>query len=301
MEVNYLKVFHEVARCGSFTEAAKHLNISQSSLSRAVLLLEESEGVQLFERSKRGVSLTSVGKEVFLRCESLFQHVRDIENLCRGSRETCEGRLAFAAADHIANELLADPIQSFRRRFPLVTPSLLTDTPDKIVEAVLETDTEFGLLFVKVPMPQLNYQKLREEKMVLVCQPEIWKKNKGATHDKTLTAVLQDVGYIASIGAALTNRSNRVLKELFGGMPPIGVELNGQSSQKIFCMKGGGVAYLARFMVDTELRSGQLFEIPVDEPHSFFMWLVTKKNRTLSVTARTFIQHLKDSGVAPLF
>ncbi|MEQ1672357.1 MAG: LysR family transcriptional regulator, partial [Hyphomicrobium sp.] len=107
MEVSYLKVFHEVARCGSFTEAAKHLNISQSSLSRAVLLLEESEGVQLFERSKRGVSLTSVGKEVFLRCESLFQNVRDIENLCRGSRESCEGRLAFAAADHIAKRFFA--------------------------------------------------------------------------------------------------------------------------------------------------------------------------------------------------
>jgi LysR family transcriptional regulator, cyn operon transcriptional activator len=301
MEMNFLKVFYEVAKCGSFTEAAKRLHISQSALSRAVALLEEGEGVQLFERSKRGVALTSIGSEVLLRCEHLFQSVREIENLCRGTRETCEGFLRFAATDHITNELLADQIQAFRRRFPKVIPSILTTTPDEIAKAVLETEIEFGLIFVKVPLPQLEYQKLRPEQMALVCQTEVWRRNRQATNDKTLKAVLQDVGYIASIGATQQKRSNRVLTELFGEMPPIGIEVSGQETQKVFCLKGGGVAYLAHFMVDAEIRSGQLFEIPVDDPHTFDMWLVTRKGKKLSLAALSFLRFLNEEGITPLF
>src|SRR3954464_10487211 len=101
MELNHLRVFFEVARIGKFAEAAKRLNISQSALSRSVALLEEAEGVQLFERSKKGVSLTATGTEVFRHCEELFQTVHRISAICRGVHETCEGPFHFATTDHI--------------------------------------------------------------------------------------------------------------------------------------------------------------------------------------------------------
>jgi DNA-binding transcriptional LysR family regulator len=292
MELNYLKVFYEVAKAGRFTEAAKRLNISQSALSRSVALLEESEGVQLFERSQKGVALTAVGKQVYLRCEELFQNVHRIEELCRGVRETCEGPMRFATTDHVTNDLLIKPIQDFRREFPLVIPSIFTGTPDEIAHALLNTDCEFGLLFSKVPLPQIEYRQLRPEKMALVCKSEVWKKNKSSSAAKTLKNVLQSVGYIASIGALLQGRPSRVLSELFGEMPRIGLEANGQEAQKRFCIAGGGVAYLARFMVEKEIQNGQLFEIPVGEPHVFHMWLATRKGRNLSLSARSFLEHL---------
>jgi LysR family transcriptional regulator, cyn operon transcriptional activator len=298
MELNHLKVFYEVAKIGRFTEAAKRLNISQSALSRSVALLEESEGVQLFERSKQGVALTPLGTEVFLRCEELFQTFSDIEGLCRGTRETCEGPLRFATTDHVTNDLLVDPIQSFRRKFPLVIPSLFTGTPDEIGHALLNTECEFGLLFSKLPLPQIESQVLRAEQMALVCHPDVWKKNKGASDEKTLKKVIQSVGYIASIGAILQSRPSRVLSELFGGMPRIGLEANSQEAQKRFCLKGGGVAYLARFMVEKDIERGRLFEIPVDHPHVFNLWVATRKGRQLSLSARTFLEHLKEEGVA---
>ena len=48
VELNYLRVFFEVAKVGRFTDAARELNISQSALSRSVALLEESQGVKTF-------------------------------------------------------------------------------------------------------------------------------------------------------------------------------------------------------------------------------------------------------------
>src|SRR3954464_7166212 len=109
MELNHLRVFFEVARIGKFAEAAKRLNISQSALSRSVALLEESEGVKLFERSKSGVTLTTTGIEIFRHCEQLFQTVNKITEVCRGIQETCEGPLHFATTDHAINYLLPKP------------------------------------------------------------------------------------------------------------------------------------------------------------------------------------------------
>lgn len=293
MELNHLRVFFEVAKVGRFTEAARRLNISQSALSRSVALLEESEGVKLFERTRKGVALTPIGTEVFLKCERLFQQFHEIESLVRGTRETCEGVLRFATTDHVTNDLLLRPIQSFRRKHPAVIPSVFTGPPDDIANALLNTECEFGLLFTKVALPQIDYEVLRSEEMALVCHPELWKKHKAGTTTKTLKKILQDAGYIASIGATLQSRPSRVLSELFGEMPRIGLETNSQEAQKRFCLEGGGVAYLARFLVAGEIARGALFEIPVGEPHSFNLWLATRKGRPLSLAARTFLEHLR--------
>ena len=293
MDLNHLRVFFEVAKSGRFTEAAKRLNISQSALSRSVALLEESEGVQLFERSKQGVKLTPVGHEVYLRCERMLQTVNEIEGVCRGTRETCEGPLRFATTDHVTNDFLVKPIQAFRNQYPLVIPSIFTGTPDEIAHALLNTECEFGLLFSKVPITQIEYSELRGEPMALVCQAELWKKNKMPSDTKTLKKVIQNVGYIASIGALSQNRPSRVLQELFGEMPRIGLEANSQESQKRFCLSGGGVAYLARFMVEKEIQSGKFFEIPVEHPHVFKLWVATRKGSYLSFSARTFLDSLR--------
>lgn len=293
MELNHLRAFFEVAKSGRFTEAAKRLNISQSALSRSVALLEESEGVQLFERSKRGVTLTPIGADVFQYCEQLFQTVVRIESICRGTREICEGPLHFATTDHVINDLLVQPLQSFRREFPLVIPSVFTGTPDDIVASVLSESSEFGLSFAKVLTPQIQYEPLREEPMSLVVNADLWREHKMGTQAATLDRILARVGYISSIGSHTQTRASRVLMELFGKMPRVGFEANGQEPQKRICVARGGVAYLSRFMVEREIKSGVLHEIEVEHVHAFKLWLGVKKGHTLSLPAKVFIDRLK--------
>jgi len=292
MELNYLRVFYEVAKVGKFSEAAKKLNISQSALSRSVALLESNEGVILFDRSKKGVVLTPKGHEVFLLCEQLFRTEKEIENLCRNVQEKCEGPLRFAASDHIVNDYLLKPLHEFRRQYPAVVPSIRSGTPDEIVQALLNTDCEFGLLFAKVNIPQMEYRRLYPEAMALVCHPDIWKESKSSSNEKTLRKVLKSYGYLCSIGALLESRPSRVLMELFGEAPKLGLEINSQESQKRFCLAGEGVAYLSRFMVKKEIENGDLFEIPVPNTHKFHMWLATTKSKDLSLPSRMFLQHL---------
>lgn len=292
MELNYLRVFYEVAKAGKFSESAKKLNISQSALSRSVSMLEEKEGVVLFDRSKSGVTLTPKGLDVFRLCEQLFQTEKDIENLCRGVQEKCEGFLRFAASDHVINDYLPSPLHKFRRLHPKVVPSIRSGTPEEIVNFLLTTDCEFALMFAKINTPQIEFRRLHPEKMSLVCHPDIWKECKSSSNEKTLRKLIKKYGYMSAIGATLDRRSAQVLIELFGELPTIGFEINSQESQKRFCLAGEGVTYLTNFMVKKEIESGELFEIPVEHIHEFHLWLARPKGKQLSLTSRTFLKDL---------
>lgn len=293
MELDHLRVFFEVAKAGRFTEAAERLHISQSALSRSVALLEDSAGVKLFERSKRGVTLTQVGAEVFRHCEQLFQTVHRIEDVCRGVQEVCQGPVRFASTDHIVNYLLPEPLQSFRQEYSKVIPSIFIGSPDEILEKMLNEDIEFSLSFAKVAGPQIEFEALREEPMALVVKASVWKAAKGGTISAKLNKVLESLGYIASIGAHAQTRPSRVLKELFDQIPPVMIEVNGQEAQKRICLAGGGVAYLSRFVVAAEIESGELYEIDVERPHVFKLWLAHRRGKDLSLAAKVFIEHLR--------
>ncbi len=293
MELNHLQVFFEVAKNGSFTEASRRLNISQSALSRSVALLEESENVVLFERSKRGLKLTDVGEEVFRKCQEVFQVLNKISEVCRGQREAIEGPLKFATTDHVTNHLLLSPLQNFRSEFPLVVPSIFNATYTEIIEHLRTTEIEFGLTFTKPAAPQIEYQTIGTEiVMALVVQSDVWRENKAANQSATLDKVLSKVGYIGSIGSASQTKPSRLLLELFGKMPRIGFEANSQETQKRVCLSRGGVAYLARFMVEQEIKSGVLQDITLLDPHVFSLYVATRKGRVLSAAAKLFLERL---------
>lgn len=292
MDLNHLQVFFEVARIGQFAEAAKKMHISQSALSRSVALLEESQGVRLFERSKKGVTLTPVGQEVFRLAEGLFQTAQKIKEACQGSHTVAEGPLRFATPDHVVNDLLVNPLRLFRQEYPKVIPGIIVGHPEEIIDRLTKKECEFALLFARVRSPKIEYSALREERMCLVVHPDIWKENKGSSQSQTLDRILEKHGYIASLDAPQSSRSAQVLRELFGKVPRIGLEVSSQEAQKRLCIARGGIAYLSHFMVEREIKNGDLFEIPIKEPHVFSLWLALRKGHKLSLPAQTFLNRL---------
>jgi len=74
---------------------------------------------------------------------------------------------------------------------------------------------------------------------------------------------------------------------------PTVFESNSQETQKRYCLAGGGVAFLARFMVESEIDRGELVEIPTAKPLSLDLHVARRKSLPLSLSARTFLQQLK--------
>lgn len=292
MDLKQLRVFYEVSKAGKFAEIAKKLHISQSALSRSVALLETDLKVKLFDRSKHGVSLTPKGVEIYKLCEELFQLETQIENSCKDNESEISGALSFVASDHIVNYLLPQEIHQFRRKHPKVIPCIRSGSPDDVIKHLLNTDAEFALMFAKVNSPLVEYKKINEQKMSLVCHPKIWNECRLQSNDKTIKKVIKQYGYISSIGAILDRRLSKVVQEIFGDIPSFGVEVDSQESQKRMCLAGEGIAYLARFMVEAEINNGLLIEIPNENIHDFNLWLAKPKSKHLSANSRAFIKHL---------
>lgn len=293
MDLGYLKAFYEVAQLGSFSRAAEKLHISTSALSRSVALLEESEGVQLFVRSKTGVTLTPVGTEVFVKCEKVFNTCKEIESLCQGKRENCEGVLSFALIDHILNYMLAEPLQEFLNLHPKILPSIYTEGHFEVIERVKSANVEFGFTFTKVPDPLVEYKKIIKKPMAVVCHPGLWRESHSSSTKKTLQKVVAKRGYISSLDLHVQEGPLQVVKEIFGEVPKVSFEVNSQESQKSIALAGGGIAFLSKFMVEKEIENGSLVEIPTEKTYSFNLWLLTRTGRELSLNSKTAIDFLE--------
>jgi LysR family transcriptional regulator, cyn operon transcriptional activator len=290
MELSYLKAFYEVAKAGSFTEAAKRLHISQSALSKAVALLEEQQGVRLFMRSKRGITLTSIGQDVFARSERLFGIAGEIEVACKGHTETVEGPLNLGASDHVASYLLVSHLQQLIALYPGVLPRVFSGAPSETINLILTNEIEFGLFFTQLHVAGIHYEVFLPIEMVAVAAPKLLPKKSNA-----LRPAIETSGFIGSIKAQYQHHPAKEMMQLLSKSPKISLESNSQEMQKRFCLQGGGVAYLAKFMVEDELERGSLVQLPLKKPIFMNLYLATRKGRDLSLSARTFLGMMRES------
>lgn len=294
MELNYLRAFYEVAKDGSFTAAARRLHISQSALSKAVALLEGAEGVRLLARSKAGVALTPIGREIFLKAEKLFALAVEIEATCRGHEETCEGLLALGASDHVGLYLLLPLLKKMQESYPRVLPRIVGGVPSENIERMLAGEVEFTLSFTRVNLPKVKYETIAEMAMAVVVHPDLVAKEKSPRFARV-------VEMHGLLGSPKTQYQFHPLSPLLAAMkrpPRLTLEASSQETQKRYCLLGGGVAYLTRFMVEEELRDGRLIELPLKSAPSVPLLLATRRDRELSLSARTFLRMLKETRVA---
>lgn len=300
MELNHLRYFYEVAKAGSFTKAARDLHISQSSLSKAVALLEEAEGVRLFERSKTGVALTTLGAEVYKRSEEIFRTLQEIENTCRGKKEVVEGRLRFGASDHVTNYLLIQIVCDLQKIYPKLVPSISAAAPSDIIAGLLTNEIEFGLFFTQLNIPQIVYEPILTVEMAVVCRSDLLSGSKDDMSMAELRSFVQKHGYISSIRSQYQSSPSEELLKIIGTEPNVIFEANSQEAQKRFCLEGGGVAFLARFMVEEELKKGKLTKLPTKKPISLNLYLARRKGRTRSVGATALIEAIATFGKSNL-
>ncbi len=120
-----LRIFHAVVEAGSFTQAGRKLQLSQSAVSRQICSLEESLTVPLFYRHARGLVLTEQG-------EGFFRSVQEMESqLAQGlsriteSRAQAEGPLKITTSVTFGSAWLTSRISRFHQQYPHISVSLI--------------------------------------------------------------------------------------------------------------------------------------------------------------------------------
>src|SRR5580692_6583470 len=141
-----LRLFARAARKGSFSAAARELNIPQSTASRTIATLEREIGVALFVRTTRAVTLTDAGLEFLNRIESVLAELDQAEHAARGTGEL-RGILRIGLATTFAVREVIARLSDFMSRHPALRIELMMgdEREDLVVEGV-DVALRFGPL-----------------------------------------------------------------------------------------------------------------------------------------------------------
>lgn len=125
MDWDKLKTFYQVTKYGSFTKASLGLNISQSSLSRQIMILEERMRIKLFYRESRGISLTEEGMEWFKTIEKVYEYIEDTKiKISQRSKEP-QGHIKIASTIGFVSSYLSPVLKDFLDLYPKISLSIV--------------------------------------------------------------------------------------------------------------------------------------------------------------------------------
>lgn len=120
-----LRLFDTVASAGSFTEAARRLQLSQPALSRQVIALEEMLGAKLFHRHARGLALTNEGEQLWQTTQRMADEVERAKSDIEASRNRPTGEIKLTTTVAFGSTWLAGQMADFLQLYPDMRVSLL--------------------------------------------------------------------------------------------------------------------------------------------------------------------------------
>jgi LysR family transcriptional regulator, hydrogen peroxide-inducible genes activator len=167
MDTTLLRAFVETADAGSLSRAARHLAISQPSLTAQIQRLEGHLATSLFNRHGRGVTLTDAGHALYPRARRILDEVRTTEDVIR--REGAEGAdaLTVGAIPTVAPYVLPAAIQRLRARHASMRVSLREDYSAVLARLLLDGALDVVIAALPYPFEHLDTEPLGVDTLVV--------------------------------------------------------------------------------------------------------------------------------------
>ena len=170
MTIRHLQIFIAVARTGSMSAAARELYISQPTVSQVIAEMEEEYGIPLFERLSRKLYITQEGRQLLdyaRHITGLFEEMeRDLHYAAR------HRYLRVGATITVGSCVLPGLVRRFESENPSDTVEVLVDNTRVVVEKVLSSDLDFGLVEGETDEADLISRPVLEDDLVLICGEE---------------------------------------------------------------------------------------------------------------------------------
>ena len=162
MELRVLKYFLAVAREENITKAAALLHLTQPTLSRQLMQLEEELGVQLFRRSRYHIELTEEGMLLRRRAQELVDLAEKTTREFTMRETELMGEIAIGAGETRSMSFLSRAMVSFRERYPKVTFRIFSATADDVKERLDTGLLDMGLLTEPVDVGRYAFCRMKE-------------------------------------------------------------------------------------------------------------------------------------------
>ena len=148
MKLSQLRNFTAVVEAGAVRQAAKNLNLSQSSVTKSIQQLEDDLGVELLHRGAHGVAATAAGKALFARIKTIEAELRHARNDVETIQGAGIGEIRVSASPSVATGLLPRAVIAFQRKHPRVSFHLLEGVYPDMLPAIRTGDLDLAICLV---------------------------------------------------------------------------------------------------------------------------------------------------------
>jgi DNA-binding transcriptional LysR family regulator len=143
-----LQYFIAVAEEGTVSGAAQSLSISQSAVTEAIKELESDLGVILFERHRRGLTITHKGHQFYRHANRILADVQDARQSFIGEGAAPPSHLSLGVTSLVAGYVLSDLLARFRRAYPGVNVSAIEDNGDYLEHLLIGGELDVAVMVI---------------------------------------------------------------------------------------------------------------------------------------------------------
>lgn len=160
-----------VYKHGHFAKAAEACNVTQPTLSMQISKLEEELGVVIFDRSKKPILLTDVGKKLIEQIQTVLFEARKIESIVHEDLKGDKtGELILGVIPTIAPYLLPKLLPVLEKRYPSIDLKIMEMQTQSIIDALETDEIDVGVLATPIQKPKIHEKVLYYEPFSVLCR-----------------------------------------------------------------------------------------------------------------------------------
>jgi DNA-binding transcriptional LysR family regulator len=280
-----MEMFVRVIEAGSFSAAARDLNMGQPAVSKTIASLEDRLGVRLLTRSTRKLSPTEAGTAYYERALRAIGEANEAEATAQGAGGGLEGRLRIAVPVTFSRLHLVPKLGAFLDAHPKVQLDVVMD--DRAVDLLAE-NVDVALRLGVLTDSALKARKLAQTERLVVASPA-YLERRGVP--RTPADLLEHDGIIygqSSGGQEWLFRRGTSETSVYLRAR---LKLSAAEGVREAVLSGQGFAVTSRWMFAPELKSGEVARV-LDKwtLPSMDLWVIYPSGRLTSAKARAFIQ-----------
>ena len=245
MDLRQLEILQAIAETGSFTACGRKLHVSQSAISRQILLLEEELGEPLFLRVGRQVRMTPAAESLVQLGQRVFQDVRETVGTITDRTRELRGTLRLSGGMTVCLYVFPSLLKQLRRAHPRLDVRLTVATAGQSLQEIRGGRVDAGLLTLPIDESDLVTVPVLREELLLITTP---------AHPlaRRRRVVAQDLGHQPFILFEVGSATRRVIDHFF--MDTENVEII-----KAMVKTGMGIGIVPYQAIEREVRAGQFF------------------------------------------
>lgn len=294
MNVSQLRTFIAVVEHGSFSAAAKHLNISQPAVTMQVQALEADLGATLLDRRYRRIDLTEAGKTLLPHARRVLEQLGLAKDEITALSGSVTGRLAIAASTTPGVYVIPRLLGDFLTQYPEVGVAISVHDTAEVIEAVESGAAQIGVTGATVRTARVSFEEVGADQIVAICPPGHVLANAPRVE---LTDLAEATWIFREAGSGTRQVAEKILMEhgLEVHELRVAVEL-GTGEAIVSAVEGGlGVAMLSRYVAAKALAAGTVKQIDVKGLPTVRPFYVVLPKATPTRAASAFREHLLEA------